>query len=190
MQARDDGGGLLRTLGVFGAGAFVVTNMVGNGIFTTPAFVRVATGGALAALSVWAAAGLLALCGALCYAELATYMPGAGGEYRYLSRVFGPVWGFLSGWTSFVVGFSAAVAASALGAAAYLAPLIPGWNAEAPVSAGVPISQGAAAAALMVLSLTAIHGFGVRSSGRWQTFLASLVLGSVCLLVLLGFASG
>jgi len=190
MQGREGDGGLIRTLGVVGAGAFVVTNMVGNGIFTTPAFVRVATGGALASLSVWAAAGVLALCGALCYAELATYMPDAGGEYRYLSRVFGPLWGFLSGWTSFVVGFSAAVAASALGAAAYVAPLVPGWDAGAPVLSGVPVTQGAAAAATMVFGLTVIHGFGVRSSGRWQMVLASLVLAAIGLLVLIGFCSG
>ena len=72
--------GLVRNLGVAAAGAFVVTNMVGTGIFTLPAIVRVAAGSAPAALAVWAAAGLLGLCGALCYAELATRMPGAGGE--------------------------------------------------------------------------------------------------------------
>ena len=181
---------LIRTLGVLGAGAFVVTNMIGSGIFTVPAFVRVATGSALGSLWVWVAAGILGLCGALCYSELATYMPGAGGEYRYLTRGFGQVWGFLSGWTSFVVGFSAAVAASSLGVMAYLAPLVRGWDAEAPVLHGVPVSQGAAVASLMVLVLTLVHCVGVRWSGGFQTTLATLVVASIGVMVLAGFASG
>jgi basic amino acid/polyamine antiporter, APA family len=180
--------GLVRTLGPLAAGAFVVTNMIGSGIFTVPAFVRVATGSALASLGVWAAAGFLGLFGALCYSELATHMPRAGGEYRFLTEGFGQLWGFLSGWTSFVVGFSAAVAASALGVTAYLAPLIGGWNPDATLALG--ITQGAAAASGIVLTLTLVHCVGVRWSGSFQTTLASMVAGSIAVLVLVGFASG
>lgn len=186
-EQRDEG--LLRTLGALGAGAFVVSNMIGSGIFTVPAFVRVATGGSLASLAVWLAAGVLGLCGALCYAELATRLPDAGGEYRYLARNFGPLWGFLSGWTSFVVGFSAAVAASSLGAVAYLAPLLPGWDPQAPLLGGWT-TQGAATAALLVLGLTAVHSLGVRSSGRFQGTLALAVLAAIAVLVIGGFATG
>lgn len=182
--------GLLRTLGVLAAAAFVVTNMVGSGIFTVPAFVRVATGSPMASLGVWVAAGLLGLCGALCYAELATRMPDAGGEYRYLARNFGPLWGFLSGWTSFVVGFSAAVAASALGAVAYAAALAPGWNPEAVLVSGLGVSQGAAAGAGVVIVLTVVHCLGIRSSGRFQGILALSILGAIALLLVGGFASG
>ena len=182
--------GLVRNLGLMAAGAFVVTNMVGTGIFILPAFVRAATGSAAAALGVWMAAGLLSLCGALCYAELATRMPGPGGEYRYIARVFGPLWGFLSGWTSFIVGFSAAVAASALGIIAYMVPLIPGWDPSAPLIADLGITQGPTAAASIVLVLTLIHSMGVRSSGRFQTTLASIVLAAIVLFLLAGFASG
>ncbi len=179
--------GLVRCLGAPAAAAFVVTNMIGSGIFTVPAFVRVATGGALASFAVWLAAGLLGLCGALCYAELATRMPCAGGEYRYLARGFGPVWGFLSGWTSFIAGFSAAVAASALGAVAYAAPLLPGWDAAATVGW---TSAGAVAASALVMVLTLVHCLGVRSSGRFQGTLAALVLAALYGLVVAGFASG
>ncbi len=182
--------GLVRSLSAVGAGAFVVTNMVGTGIFTLPAFVRVAAGSAPAALGVWAVAGLLGLCGALCYAELATRMPGAGGEYRYLARVFGPLWGFLSGWTSFIVGFSAAVAASALGMTAYVAPLIPSWNSDAALIANLGVTQGAAAAAIVVLALTVVHSLGVRSSGWFQTTLATVVVAAIALFVAVGFAGG
>lgn len=184
---RDEG--LLRTLGAAGAAAFVVSNMVGAGIFTVPSFVRVATGSSLGSLAVWLAAGVLGLCGALCYAELATRMPDAGGEYRYLARSFGPLWGFLSGWTSFIVGFSAAVAASALGAVAYLAPLLPDWQPATPLVGGV-ITEGAAVAAMLVLLLTAVHSLGVRSSGRFQATMAVVVLGAIGIMVVGGFASG
>ncbi|NNF13462.1 MAG: amino acid permease [Gemmatimonadetes bacterium] len=180
--------GLIRTLGPWAAGAFVVTNMIGSGIFTVPAFVRVATGSAMGSLGVWLAAGLLGLCGALCYSELATRMPRAGGEYRFLSEGFGQLWGFLSGWTSFVVGFSAAVAASALGVAAYVAPLIDGWDPEALFVGGV--TQGAASAAALVLVLTLVHCVGVRWSGGFQTTLATMVLGAIVLLLFAGFSSG
>lgn len=180
--------GLIRTLGPWAAGAFVVTNMIGSGIFTVPAFVRVATGSALASLGVWLSAGLLGLCGALCYSELATRMPRAGGEYRFLSDGFGPLWGFLSGWTSFVVGFSAAVAASSLGVTAYVAPLIEGWDPDASLVGGV--TQGAAAAAGLVLVLTVVHSIGVRWSGGFQTTLATMVLGAIAMLLLAGFSSG
>ena len=187
----DDGTeGLVRTLGAVAAGAFVVTNMIGSGIFTVPAFVRVATGGALASLGVWAAAGLLALCGALCYSELATLLPQAGGEYRYLTRGLGEVWGFLSGWTSFIVGFSAAMAASSLGVIAYVAPLLGGWDPEAPLIGAIGLTQGAVAASTLVLGLTVVHSVGVRWSGSLQTTLATVVAGSIALMVVSGFSSG
>ena len=187
---RDTSDGLVRTLGPIAAGAFVVTNMIGSGIFTTPAFVRVATGSALGSLWVWVAAGLLSVCGALCYSELATHMPRAGGEYRFLTDGFGQAWGFLSGWTSFVVGFSAAVAATSLGVMAYLAPLVGGWDPEAPLIAGLGVTQGAAAASGLVLVLTAVHCIGVRWSGSLQTVLATLVVGSIGVMVVAGFSTG
>lgn len=180
--------GLIRTLGPWAAGAFVVTNMIGSGIFTVPAFVRVATGSAMASLGVWLLAGVLGLCGALCYSELATRMPRAGGEYRFLSEGFGPLWGFLSGWTSFVVGFSAAVAASSLGVTAYVAPFVDGWDPDAILVGGV--TQGAAAAAALVLVLTVVHCIGVRWSGGFQTTLATMVLGAIALLLAAGFSTG
>lgn len=180
--------GLQRVLGSWSAGAFVVTNMVGAGIFTVPAFVRDAAGNGLAALGVWLTGGLLALCGALAYAELATRMPAAGGEYHYLARLLGPVWGFLSGWISFLVGFSAAMAAAALGVVAYAAEAIGGWNPDAPVFGGV--SGGALAAAVLVVVLSLYHCLGVEGSGRLQAVLAGLGLTAIGGLVLAGLASG
>ena len=181
---------LRRALSVWGAAAFVITNMVGTGIFTVPAFVRAATGNGLAALGVWAVGAGLALSGALCYAELATRMPQAGGEYFYLTRIYGRLWGFLSGWISFFVGFSAAIAAASLGASAYLAAIVPGWDPATPIVAGWGISQGAAMAALLVVGLALFHSTGVRLSGGLQTIIAGLVIGAIIVFVVAGIGTG
>lgn len=181
---------LRRALSQWGATAFVVTNMVGTGIFTVPAFVRASTGNGLASLGVWAAGAFLALCGALCYAELATRMPEAGGEYYYLSRIYGRLWGFLSGWISFFVGFSAAIAAAALGAVAYAATLFPQWNSTKPLIEGIGITQGSALAALLIILLSVFHSSGVRPSGRLQTGIALLVVLAILVLILAGISTG
>src|SRR4029078_11195406 len=76
-------------------------------------------------VAAWAAGGLIAFAGATAYAELAALRPHAGGEYVYLRAAFGPVAGFLSGWTWFVAGFSGAIAASAVGFASYLGHFLP-----------------------------------------------------------------
>lgn len=188
-QQKTAGLGLRRALGVWAAAAFVVTNMVGTGIFTVPAFVRTATGSGLATLGIWALGGLIALSGALCYAELATRMPDAGGEYQYLSHIYGKLWGFVSGWISFLVGFSAAIAASALAAASYAAQVF-NWDAQAPLFNGIGISQGSAAAAVLIAALAYFHSTGIRHSGKLQTTIAALVVGAIVLLVFAGFATG
>jgi APA family basic amino acid/polyamine antiporter len=183
---------LRRALGTWGAAAFVVTNMVGTGIFTVPAFVRMATGNGLSALAVWITGAGLALCGALCYAELATRMPEAGGEYHYLTRVYGRLCGFLSGWISFFVGFAAAIAASALGASAYAGKVLPGFDPNVVMfSVGDwKITLGAIAAALMIGALTVFHSSGVRPSGGLQTLIAGSVIAAVVLLFVAGIGSG
>lgn len=179
---------LHRDLSVWGAAAFVVTNMIGTGIFTVPAFVRSSTGNGIAALAVWALGGGLALCGAFCYAELSTRMPEAGGEYQYLTRIFGPMWGFVSGWISFLAGFSAAIAAASLGATAYASQLF-GWEMNAPLIPALGITQGSATAAGLILLLALFHTLGVKPSGKLQTIIAGTVVGSILLLIVAGFLS-
>ncbi len=183
--------GLLRRgLNLWGATAFVVTSMVGTGIFTVPALVRHATGSGVEMLGVWLVGAALAVCGALCYAELATRMPRAGGEYQYLSRVYGPMWGFVSGWITFFVGFAAPTAASALAAVAYMAAIAPAWNANAPLVAGLSITQGGLVAALLPLAFAFWHSLGVRPSGRLQSILMVTTIGSIALLVVAGWLTG
>src|SRR6266700_5125361 len=118
-------GALLRQLGLVSATALVVSNMIGTGIFTTTGFMIGDLGDARTVLLVWFAGALFALCGALSYSELGVNFPSSGGEYVYLTRAFGPAWGFMTGWISFFAGFSAPVAAAALAFADYVGDFFP-----------------------------------------------------------------
>ncbi|MDP3180802.1 MAG: amino acid permease, partial [Bacteroidota bacterium] len=121
---------LQRKLGLFPATNIVVANMIGAGIFTTSGLLMAGLNNPLLMLGLWVVGGIIALCGALSYGELGAAMPGAGGEYHFLSKLYNPLFGFLSGWVSFVVGFSAPIAASAMGFSEYFCralPSIPGW---------------------------------------------------------------
>src|ERR1700722_8545937 len=88
----------------------VVANMVGTGVFTSLGFQVAGISSDFALIALWVVGGILALCGALSYAELATALPRSGGEYHYLSKIYHPSVGFLSGWISAVVGFPAPIA--------------------------------------------------------------------------------
>jgi len=105
---------LLRQLGIVSATALVVSNMVGAGIFGTTGFLAGDLGDPKLVLSIWVVGALFALAGAFCYSELGINLPASGGEYVYLTRAYGPTWGFMSGWISFFAGFSAPIAAVAL----------------------------------------------------------------------------
>src|SRR5262245_61597546 len=121
-----DGATLARRLGPIDAAVVVIANVIGVGIFTTPAFIATIIPDWRAILGVWITGGALAFFGALAYAELAARRPQAGGEYVYLRESFGDVAAFLAGWTSFVAGFSGAIAAGALGVTVYVDRFVPG----------------------------------------------------------------
>ena len=101
---------LQRKLGLFPATNIVVANMIGAGIFTTSGLLMSDLHDPKLMILLWALGGFIALCGAFSYSELGAAMPGAGGEYLFLSRLYHPIFGFLSGWVSFMVGFSAPIA--------------------------------------------------------------------------------
>jgi APA family basic amino acid/polyamine antiporter len=108
-----------QNVGLFSATILVIANMVGTGIFTTSGYIIGELGTARSLLLCWVFGGLFALCGALCYGELGARFPRAGGEYVFLRESFGKPMGFLSGWTSLIVGFSAPIAAAAIAFATY-----------------------------------------------------------------------
>jgi APA family basic amino acid/polyamine antiporter len=128
--------GLLRRVGLISAGCVIVADMVGSGIFTTSGFIMQMLGNAWWLLACWLIGAAITLAGALSYGELGARLPKAGGEYVFLRESFGPVWAFLSGWVSLVVGFSAPIAAAAVAAAGYLLQAIPGTRQEVLLSAG------------------------------------------------------
>ena len=166
------------TIGAFTAACVLVSNAVGSGIFTTTGFLARDLGDPVWILALWALGGALALAGALSYAELGAAMPKVGGEYVYLREAFGPSVAFLSGWTSFTMGFGAAIAASSIAFAQYLAALLP-----LAVPAWVP-------ALALVWLLTGIHLLGVEGGGRFQRYITALKIGGVLVLLGFGFTSG
>ncbi|MEJ2184441.1 MAG: amino acid permease [Gemmatimonadota bacterium] len=168
---------LVRRLGLFSATNLVVANMVGAGIFTTSGLLLGELGSPLVMLALWVAGGVLALAGALCYGELGAAMPSAGGEYVYLGRLYHPVLGFLTGWVSFLVGFSAPLAASALGCSEYFASAFP--FLLPPDGSLLPRKLFAV---LLVAGLTAVHLRGMRTGARVQNV---LTVGKVLLIVAL-----
>ena len=104
---------LERRLGPLDAAAIIVSNVIGGGILFTPPQVAASVPAPWWFLATWVAGGALAFAGAMAYSELAALRPRAGGEYVYLRAAFGRLAAFLTGWTSFVAGFSGAIAASA-----------------------------------------------------------------------------
>jgi APA family basic amino acid/polyamine antiporter len=162
------------------AAAVVAGNMIGAGIFTTSGFIARDTGSARAMLALWIAGGIVALIGALAYAELGAAMPEAGGEYVYLREAYGPVAGYLSGWTSFFAGFSGAIAAALLAFAGYLVQVLP--------ALALFDQQLVAIATLWILA--GIHLAGARRSGRLQNLLTGATVIAIAGLVCAGFAVG
>jgi len=186
MLANIDKNGLQKQLSLFSLTNIVAANMIGAGIFTTSGLLMEKLGNPLIMLSLWLAGGLFALCGALSYGELGTAMPEAGGEYVFLSRLYHPLAGFLSGWVSILVGFSAPIAASAIGFSEYLAGAFPRLL---PVDgAGVFWKKGMAI--LIILCFSLIHLLGLRIGTRIQNLLTLFTIGMIVSLVLMGFCTG
>jgi APA family basic amino acid/polyamine antiporter len=187
---------LQRTLGPFDAAALIISNVIGVGIFTTPGIVAGLVPHPLAFLSVWIAGGALAFAGAFSYAELAVLRPRAGGEYVYLREAFGPLAAFMTGWTSFVAGFSGAIAAGAIGLSAYLGRFFPAAADPRPLLSlplyffSLEISPRALTAVAAILALSAIHARGLGPGRALQNLLAGLKVLALLALIGLGFTLG
>jgi len=191
-----DKAGLLRQLGFVSATALVVSNMVGMGIFTTTGFMARDLGSAPVILAVWLVGALFALAGALSYSELGINFPSSGGEYVYLTRAFGPAWGFMTGWVSFFAGFSAPIAAAALAFSDYLgyfyAPLKQA-NAAHTLGSGalaLHFGGGQVVACVLIAAFSILNCLGVRRTARVQNLLTGMKLAVIIGFVVTGFLSG
>jgi basic amino acid/polyamine antiporter, APA family len=182
---------LKRQLGLFPATNIVVANMVGAGIFTTSGLLMKGLHDPILMMVLWVVGGIIAICGALSYGELGAAMPGAGGEYLFLSKLYSPLYGFLSGWVSFMVGFSAPIAASALGFSEYFCRAVNVLPASLD-KAGIlsPVWTGKLLAISIILIFTFIHYRGIKYGARIQNVLTVLKVVLIMTLLIAGFTSG
>jgi basic amino acid/polyamine antiporter, APA family len=200
LQSRDfmaneepsDSPGLVRRLGVWDAVLVTIGSVLGTGIFLTTADVARALPHAGLVLLAWMAGGLLTLAGALTYAELGVMFPRAGGQYHYLKEAYGPLWGFLFGWTCFLVIMSGGIAALAVGFGEYLGFFLPFFSTKhelfrVPLGAVTwSVNGGQLAGSLAIAFLTAVNCLGLREGARVQNIVTVVKIGSIVGLALFG----
>ena len=188
---------LVQGLGPAAAMAMVVGHIIGTGVFLVPSSMARATGFVGLVFLVWIVGGALSLFGALTVAELGAAMPKAGGPYVYLTRGFGPVWGFLFGWMNNLVGKPASISTIAAGFLIFVGFFVPGVRTPIfTLHLNVPFTghstefvftwaQPLAAASIAFMSF--INYLGVRLAGRLQVVLTCIKVGAILAVVVLGF---
>ncbi|MCX5724699.1 MAG: amino acid permease [Nitrospirae bacterium] len=169
-------------IGWFTASCVLVSNIIGGGIFTTTGFMARDLGDPVLILLLWFVGALFALGGAMVYGELGAALPHAGGDYLYLREAYGPLVAFLSGWTSFTIGFGAALAASAVSFASYALRVIPltdesGWRVK-----GLALS--------LLWAVTLVHCGGIGTGGFMQRLLTTTKVLAICGFILGGLLYG
>ena len=166
---------LKRELGLTTAVLVVIASMIGAGIFGTTGYIQEEVQNPLMVMGLWILGGIVAISGALCYAELSSTMPHAGGEYVYIKKTFGALPSFLTGWVSLIVGFSASAASSALLTSDYAYQvskiLYPGGAIEAFMSDS---ANRKVFASVLVVFFGIFHMSGVKKGGFVQNVLTTL----------------
>lgn len=154
----------------------VIANMIGTGVFTILGFQVQALNSVFAIVALWLIGGIVAFFGALCYGEIGAIYPRCGAEYHYLSRIFHPSIGFLSGFVSVFIGFSAPIALAAMALSAYLKPFL--TNVKESYTA-----------IFVVVCISVIHSFGIQKGSKFQILFTSLKLLLIVGFCFLGFFS-
>ncbi|HLW80703.1 MAG TPA: amino acid permease [Candidatus Acidoferrales bacterium] len=192
--------GLIRGLGPWAAAAIVVGTIVGTGIFIVPAIMAQAVGTVGLVMLAWVIGGTLSLFGALSAAELGAAIPEAGGTYAYMNRAYGPVWGYLFGWTYSIIGAPTSIATLAAGLlqfSNFLFPVIatPLWT----LHWSLPFSRthfhftftwAQPLAVVAIALVTLVNYFGVRLGGRVQVVLTIIKIAAVIAVIAIGFFLG
>ncbi len=161
----------------------VVSSMIDVGVLTTSGFTVASVRSNQLMLFLWVVGGVVALCGALCVAELAAALPSSGGDYIYLYEAYGPLAAFLTGWVSFLIGFAAPIAASAFASASYLlAPL------DLPPKTARLAHQVLASVAIVSFAL--IHTSKARHATRAHFSVTLFKLGILCTFLVAGLYAG
>lgn len=153
--------------------AIVIANMIGTGVFTSLGFQLLDIQSGFPLMMLWAVGGITALCGALTYAELGSALPRSGGEYNFLTEIYHPAAGFVSGWISATIGFAAPTALAAITFGKYLSSVFPSINARL-------------AAGLLVIVLTTVHTSTHKNSGELQRVFTTLKV--IAILIFCGAA--
>src|SRR6202453_4941723 len=177
MTDSTSGGPSAGTVSWVTATAIVVADMVGVGLFTSLGFQVTDIKSGFSLLLLWIVGGLVAICGAFCYAELSTMFPRSSGEYNFLRRIYHPAFGFVAGWLSATVGFAAPIALAAMAFGQYFKALVPG---APPLLLGFCVTWLAA-----LVHLGGVR-FGSAYHNVWTTLKILLILG----LIVAGFALG
>ncbi|MGI4832588.1 MAG: APC family permease [Janthinobacterium lividum] len=167
--------------------AIVIANMVGTGVFTSLGFQLLGIQSGFALLMLWVVGGLIALCGAVCYGELAAALPRSGGEYHYLSQIYHPALGFLSGWVSATVGFAAPTALAALALGRYAQSVWPAL--AAPLLAGSSFSGASALAVGVVLVLALVHGRSTQAGSQVQVVITAIKVAVLVVFIVVGLVA-
>ena len=152
--------------------AVVIANMIGTGVFTSLGFQIAGTHSVFAIMMLWVVGGVLALCGALVYGEIGAALPQSGGEYNYLSKLYHPAIGFLSGWVSVTVGFAAPIAAASVALSKYVNKIYPNVN---PIGLAVTI----------IVLITLIHSFNLKAGSVFQRGFTWIKV--ICIGMFIGF---
>src|SRR6202166_4525128 len=184
---------VVRGLGLFDSTMIVVGSMIGSGVFIVSADIARQTGSTAGLLMAWIVTGFLTIAAALSYGELAAMMPKAGGQYVYLRESYSPLWGFLYGWTLFLVIQTGTIAAVAVAFARFLGVLAPAISPTAWIVAPIRLSAKYALsvswqqliALLLIVFLTALNTRGLRL-GKWiqNVFTSAKTLALIALIVL------
>ncbi|MCA1631715.1 MAG: amino acid permease [Acidobacteria bacterium] len=196
-EAEDRREGFVRGLGLLDSTMIVAGSMIGSGIFIVSSIIARQVGSPGWLLVVWIVTGLLTLMAALSYGELAAMMPKAGGQYVYLREAFSPMWGFLYGWTLFLVIQTGTIAAVAVGFARYTGVLVP-WVSEKnyliePVRLGgyaLSLSTAQLVGLLMIALLTFMNTRGLKLGKLVQNVFTVAKTGALIALIVLGIIVG
>lgn len=187
-----------RELGFFDSTMMVTGAMIGSGVFIVAADMSRTIGSPGWFLIAWGIAGVLTVAGGLCYGELSSMLPGAGGMYLYLREAYSPLWGFLYGWTLFTVIQTGTIAAVAIALARFLGVLLPAVSESRYIlppihfSAhyAITLSTTQLVALVVIALLTATNTLGVAYGKIIQNLFTMVKIGALLALILFGFTVG
>ena len=175
----------------FTATAIVVADMVGVGVFTSLGFQVIDIKSGFSLLLLWVVGGVVAICGAFCYAELAAMFPRSSGEYNFLRRIYHPAFGFVAGWLSATVGFAAPIALAAMAFSKYLTSSLPNLVPSLPAHLfGLPVDWSLLIGLAITWLAAVVHLGGVRFGGAYHNAWTVLKLVLIIVFIVAGFVVG